>query len=82
MAAQQEMRQEGDPWEPVIERYVEDQDRVTTLEIARLALQIPTERLGTAQQRRIGACMIRLGWSRLKSNGNRYFVRSTKWRAS
>ena len=82
MAAQQEMRQEGDPWEPVIERYVEDQDRVTTLEIARLALQIPTERLGTAQQRRIGACMIRLGWSRLKSNGNRYFVRSTKRRAS
>ena len=41
MAAQQEMRQEGDPWEPVIANYVEDQDRVTTLEIARLGIADP-----------------------------------------
>ena len=40
MAAQQDMRHEGDPWEPVIANYVEDQDRVTILDIARLALSI------------------------------------------
>ena len=82
MAAQQEMRQEGDPWEPVIANYVENYDRVTTLDIARNALHVPTERLGTAQQRRIGACMVRLGWSSLRSNGTRYFVRHKKRRAS
>ena len=46
MAGQQDMRHESDPWEPVIANYVEDQDRVTTLDIAHMALHMETERLG------------------------------------
>jgi len=58
IAAQQDMRHESDPWEPVIANYVEDQDRVTILEIPRLALSVPTERLGTALPNNIGASQL------------------------
>ena len=66
---QQAARYEADAWEERIEQFLEGQTRVTILLVAREALHIETPRLGTADQRRIAAAMIRLGWERSEREG-------------
>jgi predicted P-loop ATPase len=63
---EQAARYESDAWEENIEIYVQGRSWVTISEVAREALHIETSRLGTAEQRRIGAALERLGWERGK----------------
>ncbi len=61
---QQEARFEADAWEEAVAGWLANQRQVTVLEVARLALFIEMPKLGTAEQRRIGAILERLGWVR------------------
>ena len=74
---EQAARYEGDAWEETIAAYLEDKSKVTIGQIARQALDIETPRIGTADQRRIGAALEQLGWRRLKkdSQGRRWWAK-------
>src|SRR5262245_53894517 len=61
---EQAARYETDVWEENIEKYLESKQRVTIGEVARGALGFETNRIGTAEQRRIAAALERLGWQR------------------
>jgi len=67
---------EVDAWEENIAAYLETQNKITVGMVASSALNIQTPRLGTAEQRRIGAALTRLGWVRLAkdSNGTTFLV--------
>lgn len=60
---QQNMRYVADPWEEIIQEYVEDKDRVTRQDIMHY-LKIEPARQDEKANMRIGKCMIRLGWVR------------------
>ena len=64
IAPQQEARYEADAWEDEIGNFLAGRTRTTVMEVARDALRIETSRIGTADQRRIGAALERLGWHR------------------
>lgn len=72
---EQDARFESDLWEQPIASWVNGKSKVLVLEIARGALFIQTDRLGTADQRRITAVLTYLGWSNGKRgpNGERYW---------
>jgi predicted P-loop ATPase len=83
---QQEARYEGDCWEEPIGRYLEiiHEKRVTIMQVARNALDFegehgtPINRLGTADQRRIGAVLVNFGWTRgprEPGTGKRFWVK-------
>jgi predicted P-loop ATPase len=89
---EQEQRFESDAWEEPIAHFLAAQTRATILQVAIGALEYqgdhhmrmpddrhtPINRLGTADQRRIAAIMISLGWKRGKreaKTGQRYWVR-------
>lgn len=61
---QQEARYEADAWEQAVAEWLPDKAKVTILEVARGALNFETAKIGTADQRRIGAVLERLGWER------------------
>jgi predicted P-loop ATPase len=63
---EQSARYESDAWEENIEICIQGRSWVTISEVARDALHMETSRLGTAEQRRIGAALERLGWERGK----------------
>jgi predicted P-loop ATPase len=76
---EQESRFEADAWEDAIEHYLrlEQPHRVTLLKIARDALGFDTDKLGTADQRRIRNILIRKGWEEGKRTGaGRWWVRA------
>ena len=77
IAPQQAERYESDAWEEAIESYLEHSDKVTVGQVARGALQMENQRIGTADQRRIAAAMTRLGWERAARGavGERYWTR-------
>ena len=66
MLPEQEARYEGDAWEETIKQYLDLQlqPRVTVGQIAKQALGMETAKIGTADQRRIAAVLINLGWNR------------------
>jgi predicted P-loop ATPase len=66
IAPEQEARYEADAWEETIARFLTGRTKVTVGEIARVALDIETKRLGTADQRRIMSALELLGWGRDK----------------
>ena len=89
---EQEQRFESDAWEEPIAHFLAAQARVTILQVAVGALgyrsehhmqmpddrHTPINRLGTADQRRIAAILISLGWKRGKregGTGQRFWVR-------
>ena len=74
--AEQEERYETDAWEEKIAEYLKTRRAVTVGQVARDALVIETARLGTADQRRITAALVRLGWKRQKKDwqGNRWWT--------
>ena len=63
---QQEARFEADVWEETIEEFVRRKTTTTIAEVAKECLFIETSRIGTADQRRIAACLERLRWKRGK----------------
>ena len=64
IAPEQAARYEADAWEDAIAEHISGAEKVTILSVARLALSFSTDRIGTADQRRIAAALTRLGWSR------------------
>jgi predicted P-loop ATPase len=79
---QQAERYEGDAWEDAIRPYLRSKfttnqnPRITISEVATAALDLPVGKIGTRDQRRIGACLTQCGW--VKGNrgtgGTRYWV--------
>ncbi len=74
IAGEQEDRFEEDVWQEVIKAYVSNATRVSVTEIAREALDIKVERVGTLEQRRIAAALQRLGWKAIKDYRGRGYV--------
>jgi predicted P-loop ATPase len=74
---EQAARYEGDAWEDAIRPYLDAHDKVTVSEVAREALHIETPRIGTADQRRIAAVLIDIGWKRQKQSwdGKRWWTK-------
>ncbi len=70
---QQDERFEVDAWEAEIEKFILGRNRVTVSEIAR-DLGIDTAKLGTADQRRIGIALSRLGWKAIRDWQGRAYV--------
>jgi predicted P-loop ATPase len=71
---EQDARFEADAWEESIKDYLVGRDRVTVSEVAKSALFIETPRIGTADQRRIGAVLHQLGWKPIKDYRGRGYV--------
>jgi predicted P-loop ATPase len=63
---EQAARYEGDAWEEPIRTFLESVQRTSLLQIAKSALDFQTDRLGTADQRRIAAVLTTIGWKRGK----------------
>jgi predicted P-loop ATPase len=61
---QQSARYEADAWEEIIREYLQTKNKVIISQVAREGLGIETQRLGTADQRRIAAALERQGWRR------------------
>jgi predicted P-loop ATPase len=80
IAPEQSARYEADVWEESIGSYLGTQSRVTVGQVARSALYFETNRVGTADQRRITTAMERLRWKReledgkTDSQGKRWWV--------
>ncbi len=66
IAPEQADRYEPDAWEEKITAYIGNKAKVTIGEIAEAALGFETNRIGTADQRRIAAVLDLYGWHRLK----------------
>ena len=61
---EQDARYEADPWEEAIATFLVGKSLATVGEIAKDALFIDTGRIATSDQRRITACLERMGWRR------------------
>ena len=77
IAPEQEARFDADPWEEIIKRHIFGVIRVTVSGIARDALDLKSERLGTIERNRISAILERLGWKRIKDWQGRAWVPET-----
>jgi predicted P-loop ATPase len=66
---EQEARFEADAWEENIADYLRTISRTTVGQVAKGALSMEAQRIGTADQRRITAAMERLGWRRERPDG-------------
>lgn len=75
---EQAARYEADAWEENIGVYLEIKTKVLIGQVAREALGIETPRIGTAEQRRIGAVLKQLGWEREAKDwkGNRWWSKA------
>lgn len=74
---QQAERYEADPWEEAIRRHVAALTKVTVGDVAR-AIGIETARVSKADQNRITATLMEIGWKRGKrtgASGTRYWER-------
>jgi predicted P-loop ATPase len=77
IAPMQAARYEGDAWEENIREFLLTVTRTTITQVARSALDLKTDRLGTADQRRIAAVLTTLGWTRgaRGNDGSRFWVK-------
>jgi predicted P-loop ATPase len=78
---QQNARFEADVWEERISEFLSVSSKVTVGLVATGGLGFDTQRIGTADQRRIAAAMERLGWKRLDGGkpdwqGKRWWVKA------
>jgi predicted P-loop ATPase len=62
IAPEQDARFETDAWEEAITGFLRGRAEVTISEIAKEALFLTTDKIGTADQRRIRAILVRDGW--------------------
>jgi predicted P-loop ATPase len=65
---EQEARYEADPWQDTIAEWLHGKARVTVGEIARMAIHIETQRIGTREARRISGVLQSLQWRRGKKD--------------
>jgi predicted P-loop ATPase len=75
---EQAARYEGDAWEEAVTEYLNTTSRVTISQVARDALHFETQRIGTADQRRIAAIMTNAGWhaaDKRGTGGARFWVK-------
>jgi predicted P-loop ATPase len=72
----QDDRFEGDPWEDAIVAHVAAISRVRVTDIARNVLGIDSAKIGTAEQRRIAAVLVGLGWKPIRDWQGRGYVRT------
>ena len=80
IAPQQDARYEGDAWEEPIRVFLQGVNRTTIIQVAKSALEFKTDRIGTADQRRIAEVMITIGWQRGKrepGTGQRFWEKAT-----
>jgi predicted P-loop ATPase len=77
IAPEQEARYEGDVWEDNIQEHVAPLKRTTMSAIAVNALGFKTDRIGTADQRRIAAILTKLGWKPNRDMNGRWWERMT-----
>ena len=63
--AEQAARYIGDPWDEVVRDYVDMLDETTTAEVLRHAVDMPLERIGLPDQRRIAAILRHIGWRKI-----------------
>jgi predicted P-loop ATPase len=66
---EQSARYEADVWEDRIATFLRTATRVTVGDVATGALGFDTNRVGTADARRIAAVMINLRWKREREDG-------------
>ena len=69
IAPEQEARYEADAWEPMIEEWLTYRNETTVGEVAMGALNFERPKLGTADQRRVTAILVRLEWTRSEKRG-------------
>jgi predicted P-loop ATPase len=69
ISPEQDARYEADAWEEAISEFLKGKSQTTISEVAKKALRIDMPKLGTAEQRRVGAALERLGWTRGKRAG-------------
>jgi predicted P-loop ATPase len=69
IAPQQEARYETDAWEDSIGSYLASKTKVLVKDVAREALRLGEDRIGTSEQRRITTIFERLGWERCPKDG-------------
>jgi predicted P-loop ATPase len=62
-------RQEPDPWEEVIGEFLQNRDKVTVSEVARLGLSLENSRIGKAEQNRIIRVLTDRNWERGRRTG-------------
>lgn len=73
MKPAKETRFEVDAWEDEIAAFVRGRSRVSVTEIAREALGLEKSKIGTTEQRRIGAALGRLRWKAFRDWQGRAF---------
>jgi predicted P-loop ATPase len=66
---EQDERREPDPWEEAIAEFIENRDKVTVSEVARLALGLENSRIGKAEQNRITRVLADLNWGKAPRTG-------------
>ena len=66
---EQDDRQEPDPWEEAIGEFLQNRDKVTVSEIARLGLGLENSRIGKAEQNRIIRVLTDRNWERGRRTG-------------
>lgn len=76
---QQAARYETDIWEESIGEYLSKESRVTVGNVAQHGLHMPTQRIGRADQNRITAAMVRLGWKRERQDGKTDWQGKRRW---
>ena len=74
----QATRYEGDIWEEKVAEYVSALSRTTLGAVATNALDFRTDRIGTADQRRIAAILTVLGWKQSRDKHGRWWERVTR----
>ena len=72
---QQTERYEGDPWQQPISEHLTGVRKTTVIAVATNALGMKTDRIGTADQRRIVAILKLLGWEPKRDNHDRWWER-------
>jgi predicted P-loop ATPase len=76
IAPEQDARYDADAWEDAIRTFLAHRSRVTVTDVAREALHFETNRIGTAEQRRIASVLENMGWKRGKREaGSRGWVK-------
>lgn len=70
---EQDARYETDAWEQAIAEWIGSRERVTVLDVATGALMKERGQIGTADQRRIGAALERMGWNQKRTKTARWW---------
>jgi predicted P-loop ATPase len=70
---QQEARYEADAWESAVTEFLPGKAKTKIEDVARLALGIETQRIGTAEARRIAAILTLLRWVQKRDKSGRWW---------